>query len=78
MKKYNFPIGAIFLSILIFISCKETKSNMVQSSDKTSALKAGYQIEPVNIQNVKLSDSFTRAIASEQAKQICVKKYLNT
>ncbi|CAM3588529.1 glycoside hydrolase family 127 protein [Flavobacterium chungbukense] len=30
----------------------------MQSDEKTSALKAGYQIEPVNIQNVKLTDSF--------------------
>ncbi|QOG03044.1 glycoside hydrolase family 127 protein [Flavobacterium sp. MDT1-60] len=58
MKKYNFPILTLFLSLLILISCKETKNDVVQPSDKTSVLKAGYQIEPVNIQNVKLSDSF--------------------
>ena len=58
MKKYNFPIVTLFLSLVILISCKETKNNVVQPSDKTSVLKAGYQIEPVNIQNVKLSDSF--------------------
>lgn len=44
--------------MLILISCKETKNNLMQSDEKTSALKAGYQIEPVNIQNVKLTDSF--------------------
>jgi DUF1680 family protein len=58
MKKYTFLILTIFLSLVIFVSCKETKNDVVQSSDKTSALKAGYQIEPVNIQNVKLADSF--------------------
>ncbi|MBF4464722.1 glycoside hydrolase family 127 protein [Flavobacterium sp. LC2016-12] len=58
MKKYNFPILTIFISLLILISCKETKNEVVQPGDKTSVLKAGYQIEPVNIQNVKLSDSF--------------------
>jgi DUF1680 family protein len=58
MKKYNFPIVTLFLSLVILISCKETKNNVVQPSDKTSVLKAGYQIEPVNIQNVRLSDSF--------------------
>ncbi|MBF4506378.1 glycoside hydrolase family 127 protein [Flavobacterium sp. JLP] len=58
MKKYNFPILTIFMSLLILISCKETRNDVVQSSDKTSALKAGYEIEPVNIQNVKLTDSF--------------------
>jgi DUF1680 family protein len=58
MKKYNFPILTIFMSLLILISCRETKNEAVQPSDKTSVLKAGYQIEPVNIQNVKLSDSF--------------------
>ena len=58
MKKYNFPIITIFLSLLILISCKENKNNVVQKSDKTSVLKAGYEIEPVNIQNVKLTDSF--------------------
>ncbi|MDA6069323.1 glycoside hydrolase family 127 protein [Flavobacterium sp. AC] len=57
MKKYTFPILTIFLSLIIFVSCKETKNDVVQSS-KTSALKAGYEIEPVNIQNVKLTDSF--------------------
>ncbi len=57
MKKYNLPIVTIFMSILIFVSCKETKNDAVQSS-KTSVLKAGYEIEPVNIQNVKLTDSF--------------------
>jgi len=57
MKKYNFHIITIFLSFLIFISCKETKNDVVQSN-KTSVLKAGYEIEPVNIQNVKLTDSF--------------------
>ncbi|PIF32200.1 hypothetical protein CLU81_2715 [Flavobacterium sp. 9] len=45
------------MSILIFVSCKETKNDAVQST-KTSVLKAGYEIEPVNIQNVKLTDSF--------------------
>lgn len=44
--------------MLFLVSCKETKNNLVQSDEKTSALKAGYQIEPVNIQNVKLTDSF--------------------
>ncbi len=44
--------------ILFLVSCKETKNKVVQSDEKTSALKAGYQIEPVNIQNVKLTDSF--------------------
>ncbi|WP_089350200.1 glycoside hydrolase family 127 protein [Flavobacterium sp. ov086] len=58
MKKYTFHILTIFMSLLIFVSCKEIKNKVVQSSDKTSALKAGYQIEPVNIQNVKLTDSF--------------------
>lgn len=57
MKKYTFHILTIFLSLLILISCKETKNDVVQSN-KTSALKAGYEIEPVNIQNVKLTDSF--------------------
>ena len=57
MKKYTFHIVAVFLSFLIFVSCKETKNGVVQSN-KTSALKAGYEIEPVNIQNVKLTDSF--------------------
>ncbi|WP_233209703.1 glycoside hydrolase family 127 protein [Flavobacterium sp. 9] len=57
MKKYNLPIVTIFMSILIFVSCKETKNDAVQST-KTSVLKAGYEIEPVNIQNVKLTDSF--------------------
>lgn len=57
MKKYNLPIVTIFMSLLILISCKETKNDVVQST-KTSALKAGYEIEPVNIQNVKLTDSF--------------------
>jgi DUF1680 family protein len=57
MKKYNVPIVTIFMSILIFVSCKETKNDAVQST-KTSVLKAGYEIEPVNIQNVKLTDSF--------------------
>ncbi|WP_337968012.1 glycoside hydrolase family 127 protein [uncultured Flavobacterium sp.] len=57
MKKYNLPIVTIFMSILIFVSCKETKNDTVQST-KTSVLKAGYEIEPVNIQNVKLTDSF--------------------
>lgn len=57
MKKYTFHIVAVFLSFLIFVSCKETKNDVVQSN-KTSALKAGYEIEPVNIQNVKLTDSF--------------------
>ncbi|MHC0443575.1 glycoside hydrolase family 127 protein, partial [Flavobacterium sp. 3-210] len=51
------PILTIFISLLVLASCKETKNNAVQSS-KTSALKAGYEIEPVNIQNVKLTDSF--------------------
>ena len=58
MKNYKFPVVTIFMSLLFLISCKETKNNVVQSNDKTSALKAGYQIEPVNIQNVKLSNSF--------------------
>lgn len=58
MKKYTFQTITIFMSFLILISCKETKNSVVQSNDKTSVLKAGYQIEPVNIQNVKLSDSF--------------------
>ena len=44
--------------ILFLVSCRETKNKVVQSDEKTSALKAGYQIEPVNIQNVKLTDSF--------------------
>lgn len=44
--------------ILILVSCKETKNQVVNTIDKTSALKGGYQIEPVNIQNVKLTDSF--------------------
>ena len=44
------------MSLLILVSCKETKNNVVQH--KTSVLKAGYEIEPVNIQNVKLTDSF--------------------
>ncbi|MEO6175466.1 MAG: glycoside hydrolase family 127 protein [Flavobacterium circumlabens] len=57
MKKYTFHIVTIFLSFLIFISCKETKNDVVVSN-KTSVLKAGYEIEPVNIQNVKLTDSF--------------------
>lgn len=57
MKKYTFHIVAVFLSFLIFVSCKETRNDVVQSN-KTSALKAGYEIEPVNIQNVKLTDSF--------------------
>ncbi|MEN2398383.1 glycoside hydrolase family 127 protein [Flavobacterium sp. MC2016-06] len=57
MKKYTFHTITIFLSFLVFISCKETKNDEVQSN-KTSATKAGYEIEPVNIQNVKLSDSF--------------------
>ena len=57
MKKYTFHIITIFLSLLILISCKETKNDVVQSN-KTSSTKAGYEIEPVNIQNVKLSDSF--------------------
>lgn len=57
MKKYTFHIVTVFLSFLIFVSCKETKNGVVQSN-KTSALKAGYEIEPVNIQNVKLTDSF--------------------
>jgi len=46
----------IFMSLLILVSCKETKNDVVQN--KTSVLKAGYEIEPVNIQNVKLTDSF--------------------
>ncbi|MBJ2123448.1 glycoside hydrolase family 127 protein [Flavobacterium sp. IB48] len=54
--KYNLPILTIFMSLLVLVSCKETKNNVVQN--KTSALKAGYEIEPVNIQNVKLTDSF--------------------
>lgn len=58
MKKYTFPALTIFMSLLILISCKETKNSVVQSNNTTSVLKAGYQIEPVNIQNVKLSDSF--------------------
>jgi DUF1680 family protein len=57
MKKYTFHFLSIFISLLILISCKETKNDVVQSN-KTSALKAGYEIEPVNIQNVKLTDSF--------------------
>ena len=57
MKKYKFPILTILLSAVIFASCKESK-NDVTASNKTSALKAGYEIEPVNIQNVKLTDSF--------------------
>ena len=56
MKKYNLPILTIFMSLLVLASCKETKNNVVQN--KTSVLKAGYEIEPVNIQNVKLTDSF--------------------
>ncbi|MBS7255093.1 glycoside hydrolase family 127 protein [Flavobacterium branchiicola] len=54
--KYNLPILTIFMSFLFLASCKETKNNVVQN--KTSVLKAGYEIEPVNIQNVKLTDSF--------------------
>ncbi|KAF2336022.1 glycoside hydrolase family 127 protein [Flavobacterium ginsenosidimutans] len=54
--KYNLPILTIFMSLLVLVSCKETKNNVVQN--KTSVLKAGYEIEPVNIQNVKLTDSF--------------------
>lgn len=46
------------MSLLILISCKETKNNVVQTADKTAVLKAGYPIEPINIQNVKLTDSF--------------------
>lgn len=57
MKKYTFHIITILLSFLIFVSCKETNNDAVQST-KTSVLKAGYEIEPVNIQNVKLTDSF--------------------
>ncbi|MBB4800741.1 DUF1680 family protein [Flavobacterium nitrogenifigens] len=56
MKKYIFYL--LIFCLLILVSCKETKNNLVQSDDKTSALKAGCQIEPVNIQNVKLTDSF--------------------
>ncbi|MFC4748578.1 glycoside hydrolase family 127 protein [Flavobacterium branchiicola] len=56
MMKYNLPILTIFMSFLFLASCKETKNNVVQN--KTSVLKAGYEIEPVNIQNVKLTDSF--------------------
>ncbi len=56
MKKYNLPILTILMLLLVLASCKETKNNVVQN--KTSALKAGYEIEPVNIQNVKLTDSF--------------------
>ncbi|WP_239455584.1 glycoside hydrolase family 127 protein [Flavobacterium ginsenosidimutans] len=56
MMKYNLPILTIFMSLLVLVSCKETKNNVVQN--KTSVLKAGYEIEPVNIQNVKLTDSF--------------------
>ncbi|WP_286971553.1 glycoside hydrolase family 127 protein [Flavobacterium sp. UBA4854] len=56
MMKYNLPILTIFMSLLVLVSCKETKNHVVQN--KTSALKAGYEIEPVNIQNVKLTDSF--------------------
>jgi len=56
MKRYNLPILPIFISLLILVSCKETKNDVVQN--KTSVLKAGYEIEPVNIQNVKLTDSF--------------------
>ncbi|MEN2486373.1 hypothetical protein AAYQ05_01125 [Flavobacterium sp. B11] len=55
MKKYQFYLLSICL--LLLISCKETKSQIVQN-DKTSVLKGGYKIEPVNIQNVKLTDSF--------------------
>jgi len=58
MKKYNFYLLNICLLVLILVSCKETKNNLVQSDEKTSASKGGYQIEPVNIQNVKLTDSF--------------------
>ncbi|MFD2943530.1 glycoside hydrolase family 127 protein [Flavobacterium notoginsengisoli] len=57
MKKYHFYLSSICLSLLILVSCKETKNKIVQS-DKTSVLQGGYQIEPVNIQNVKLTDSF--------------------
>lgn len=56
MKKYTLPTITVLLSFLIFVSCKETKNDVVQN--KTSAKKAGYEIEPVNIQNVKLTDSF--------------------
>ncbi|WET00532.1 glycoside hydrolase family 127 protein [Flavobacterium sp. YJ01] len=58
MKKYNFYLLTVCMLILFLVSCKETKNKVVQSDEKTSALKAGYQIEPVNIQNVKLTDSF--------------------
>lgn len=58
MRKYKFYLVSTFLLALILVSCKETKNNQVLSNDKTSALKAGYEIEPVNIQNVKLTDSF--------------------
>ncbi|WP_222104884.1 glycoside hydrolase family 127 protein [Flavobacterium panacis] len=58
MKKYKFYLVGTFLLTLILVSCKETKNKEVLSNDKTSALKAGYEIEPVNIQNVKLTDSF--------------------
>ncbi|SHG02098.1 glycoside hydrolase family 127 protein [Flavobacterium defluvii] len=57
MKKYTFTFIPILIAFLVLISCKETKNDVVQSN-KTSALKAGYEIEPVNIQNVKLTDSF--------------------
>ncbi|MDR6760733.1 DUF1680 family protein [Flavobacterium sp. 2755] len=57
MKKYTFTLIPILITLLVLISCKETKNDVVQSN-KTSALKAGYEIEPVNIQNVKLTDSF--------------------
>lgn len=57
MKKYTFTILPILIAFLGLISCKETKNDTVQST-KTSTLKAGYEIEPVNIQNVKLTDSF--------------------
>ena len=56
MKKSNFPI--LIMVLFLLISCKETKNSKVQSKDKTSALKSGYSIEPINIQNVKLTDSF--------------------
>ncbi|WP_230407976.1 glycoside hydrolase family 127 protein [Flavobacterium hydrocarbonoxydans] len=57
MNKYTFPVITIFMSFMVFLSCKETQNDVLQSN-KTSVTKAGYPIEPVNIQNVKLSDSF--------------------
>lgn len=57
MKKHTLPNVIIVLSLLLLLSCKETKNDVGQTN-KTSTLKVGYEIEPVNIQNVKLTDSF--------------------